>query len=258
MFNPLCDFARQTVLYGDQVHVIILQAKTYLFNGRFIGIDEIKINLRYIFIVPDRKNLNNMKYIFILICLHGSVYSFGQTSFGVKGGFNFNSIHFEDYPAGFDLDAKPNIGFHLGVFGIVPLTEQLSFIPEAQFTKRGVSSSGDYRLNLYYFEVPLLLSYSPLKWLSIDGGANAAIKISAVIKSDTGVRNKIDAYDTFDFGLTAGARFHLHNKISIVARYYFGLTAIDEVVFRDSNNSVLARVKEYNRGGQLGISYLLK
>jgi hypothetical protein len=197
-----------------------------------------------------------MKYILVVIFLQSAVFSFGQESFGVKGGVNFNTIHIKNFCCG-PTATEPNIGYHLGVYLKVPVIKQLSFIPEAQFSQRGVSYSWGSRLNLYYFEVPLLFSYSPVKWVSIDAGPNAAIKLASVIKNDDGSRHNPDAYKGLDFGLATGARFHIHKKLSIVSRYYFGLSRVGEFELRNSNNNLLAKATEYNRNGQLGISYLL-
>lgn len=198
------------------------------------------------------------KNLLLLILIHFSIFSFGQVSFGIKVGINVNDVAIKGKPDDIEFSPENSVGFHVGLYGVMKLAEKLSFIPEFQFSKRGYSDFG-YRFNLNYLELPMLFSYSPIKWLNIDIGPDFGYKISAVIK-DGSFRNKIDfMYNrNFDFGLNGGLRFNIAEKVSVLARYYYGLTFINDLQLRDENNNSNGEMLEYNRNVQLGLSYKIK
>lgn len=200
---------------------------------------------------PKQKNMLRISVVAILILFSHSV--FGQLSWGAKAGVNFNKIVYADLPENFEDESSVSVGYHFGVWGDVTISNKFSLIFELLFSQRG-EKMPDYRINLNYLEVPIIVSYSPVKKLAIEAGPDVAFKLSAMAKGDD-TKNKLDLYNAVDFGLTAGARFNITERIDIVGRYYYGLIAIEEINFRDMNNNPVGDGREYNRNAQVSFSY---
>jgi hypothetical protein len=206
-----------------------------------------------------------MKKIFILLLIHLSFFSFAQVSFGVKGGLNLSNIAIKnDASTGFldEENVKTSVGFHAGVYLQIPLSAKFSLIPELQYTKRGFKYDENglqptTSMNLNYLELPVLLSYSPIEWLGIDLGPNAAYIVSAKIKSD-GHSANADPDNKIDLSISGGVRVRINEKISILGRYNYGLTTVYEIEFRGLNNEDSGSKKTYHRNIQFGMSYKLK
>jgi hypothetical protein len=206
-----------------------------------------------------------MKKLLLLTLVLFSISSFGQMSFGVKAGLNVNDIILKntsssanDYSDLYEV----NLGYHVGLYGVINLAEKFSLIPELQFSQKGFHYAADGtegKVNLNYVELPILLSYSPIESLSIDFGPSFAYKISAVTKSDGSKNNSDNRFEqNFDFGINGGLRFSATKRISVIGRYYYGLVAIEEFVFRDVNNNPDGSLNVYNGSIQMSLSYRIK
>src|SRR5687768_17190563 len=109
------------------------------------------------------------KTLAFLVFLHLTFLSVAQISFGVKGGTSLSNIVYKNVPDEVSMeDTRSRISFHGGVYAEIQLAGKLSFIPELQFTGRGYTinhspPNRDTHVNLSYLELPLLLSYSPIK-----------------------------------------------------------------------------------------------
>lgn len=190
--------------------------------------------------------------VVLLVCILAitCASALAQVSFGVKAGVNFNELVWTPAPKGFSLDNTSGLGFHLGFYSRVKIGGNFSLIPELQLSQRGVSiSSGGStsNFNIYYLEVPILLSYN-VKKIGIDLGPNVSYRITSTL----------DVYKDFDFGLNGGIRFDLTERIFILGRYYYGLTTISTIDLRDQNNNPLGLIGERSRSVQIGIGYKLK
>jgi hypothetical protein len=195
-----------------------------------------------------------ISFFLCTVCI--STAAFGQVSFGVKGGLNFNDISLKDRPAELRDDANMALGFHLGVYSRISISEKFAFIPELQFVQRGAKSGGT-RINLNYIELPLLISYAPIKILAIEAGPDFSYKISARARANGNSANLNDIYkNDFDLGLVSGVRVPL-GKLSIIARYYVGLVSLSDVHYATQNGQQTT-TKEYARSVQIGVAYRLK
>lgn len=192
----------------------------------------------------------------ILVFVHLSTFAFAQSSFGGKAGLNFNDIKAVDLPSTIDGSSKLHIGFHVGVYAEISLGDRLRFIPEVQYTGRGVDYDAT-EVKVNYIELPLLLSWSATDWLGVDLGPNPALRVSTILKQ-SGSKAKVDLYNDLDLGVVAGVRFKINERLLILARYCYGLVPIGEVEFRDANNRTISVVKEYNMNGQVSVGYRLK
>lgn len=177
-----------------------------------------------------------IKGSFVSLCLSGKVFmktsvlilllsacyftsSLAQVSFGVKGGINLNSIVTKDIPSSSPSNqSEMAVGFHIGLFSQIKLTQRINLIPEIQYSQRGVkytSGGNSGTINVNYLEFPALVSYS-IKSFAIDFGPQVAYRLSSTI----------DIYKDFDFGLVGGVRFNFAKDFFVIGRYYYGATAI--------------------------------
>jgi hypothetical protein len=155
--------------------------------------------------------------------------------FGIKGGINFSNLYIDDVK-----DEHVKIGGNVGLFAKLPLVKGVSIQPEILYTSKGAKvtydnifqGSGEYRFNLNYVEIPLIMVFNVTPNFSLSAGGYAAYLTSAKIKnvkSDGTVQGitdlKADDFHRFDYGLVGGASVDIQN-FTIGARYSYGLQPI--------------------------------
>lgn len=103
-----------------------------------------------------------------LLLLGSTAYAQDQrTSFGIRGGVNFQNIAGTDYN-GSDLDFGLITGYHLGVSVNIPIAPDFYFQPGLLYTTKGGKTENDFlgiasalEYNLSYLELPLNFLYRP-------------------------------------------------------------------------------------------------
>lgn len=163
--------------------------------------------------------------------------------FGVKGGLNLAQL-FIDQPNAQDENMK--IGYHVGVFGKIPVTSFLALQPELLYTNTGAKvtyggsdlanvlgiQEGEVRFNLNYIQLPILL-VGNLGAFNIHAGPYASYLVGANVgnleASDLSTNQVTDlntsSFNRIDYGLAGGIAVNLQNII-IGARYNYGLREI--------------------------------
>ena len=155
--------------------------------------------------------------------------------YGAKGGLNLANIVGND--AG---DANNYIGFNVGFFVEIPVTDKLIFQPEILYSAQGSKSDGiidgynvDATLKFNYINVPLMFKYQVANKFSLEAGPYIGFLTSAKLKfdveglgSDT-VDMKDDVKST-DFGIGVGMNYEFSDVIFANARYQGGLTEIGD------------------------------
>lgn len=178
-----------------------------------------------------------------------------QFSIGAKGGVSINSLR---DPNDFKMSTGSSVAFHGGLFSNFRLSDTWSITPELLYSVRGFKVEGG-SVNLRYIEVPVVVSYAPIKALAIEVGPDFAWLAGGRNRSD-GKSSKInmDLYKRFDFGVIAGLRCPITEKISVAARYYLGLTPMFTVETRDMNNNPTPSYKLYNKNIQVSVGYKIR
>ena len=174
---------------------------------------------------------------------HGSRHS----AFGIKGGANFYNINTDP-----DTDLKTTVGFNVGAMGHIHLGKTWALQPEIVYSTQGAKQSlpfglGDYKLNLGYINVPILVQYMFSNGFRIEAGPQVGFLVNANEKVAGTKTDVKDQFSNVDFGIGAGLSYvHPKSGLGIDARYNLGLSNIAE-------GGGTAK----NRGAQLGVFYLI-
>ena len=192
------------------------------------------------------KKINLWSVFLTLGILAGGSAAFGQeqkaadesvltAKFGIKGGINFANLYVDNVQ-----NENIKLGGNIGFFAKLPIARGLSIQPEVLYTSKGsqltygnfIQGSGQYRFNLNYVEVPLLLVINLTRNFSLSAGGYAAYLTSANVKdvkSDGTINgvtylNESD-FNRFDYGLAGGLSIDIQ-RITLGARYNYGLQNI--------------------------------
>lgn len=162
---------------------------------------------------------------------------------GMKAGTNLLKIDdksFKDeFKFGYNLGAFTEINFNKK-FGIQPelLWSQSTYKTATDINQVIPGTKSDINVKLNYLQIPILLSYRPIKILSLQAGPQFGILIN---EDNSILQNGKDAFKKGDFSMLGGVQINL-GPIKAGARYVIGLTNI---------NDVTTQSKWKNQGAQL-------
>ncbi|KAB1068350.1 PorT family protein [Tamlana haliotis] len=148
--------------------------------------------------------------------------------YGIKGGLNFANVY-GDNTENIDMVTA----FNFGAMAEIPFSEKFSFQPELLFSGAGFSIDEDVTA-LNYINLPLMGKYYITNRLSLEAGPQIGFLVSAK-HEDLDVK---DAYNTVDFGLSAGLGYKLNNGLNFGVRYNYGLTDINNIEGLSSKNNI--------------------
>lgn len=165
---------------------------------------------------------------------------------GFKAGLNVSNIVIQG------SNNTPYKNFHIGIFSKLELSPKFCIIPELQFIRKGfVANDGNairlgYRLD--YIELPVLGSYRVLQRLAIEAGPSASLKV--------GNHPYLATFKSSDIGIVGGVRLEVTPKISLLARYYRGMTSVNDAYINTGTQRELRHA--YNTNLQFSCAYYLK
>lgn len=173
---------------------------------------------------------------------------------GLKGGVNASNFFIEDA-----TDRNTMAGFNIGMFMKIPLGPHFSLMPELYYITKGSQvqydnafAQGDARFRLNYLEAPLLIGFNPVRNFNIHAGPYVSYMLDGSVSNRSTItlfdfERNIDAdnYNRMEAGLAAGVAVDF-SKLSVGARYYYGMTDIGRSVqygsvqytFPNARNSV--------------------
>lgn len=158
-----------------------------------------------------------------------------NVKFGAKAGLNLANIVGDD--AG---DANMFVGFNVGMFVEIPVTDKLTIQPEVLYSAQGSKSEGNFdgydfdaTLKLNYINVPVMLKYQVADKFSLEAGPYVGFLTSAKMKVEvSGFGSETvdmkDMVKSTDFGLGLGMNYEFSDVIFANARYQAGLTQIGD------------------------------
>lgn len=166
----------------------------------------------------------------VLVLLIGffSVFARAQVRFGVKGGYNLSTLI---YSGTISLHGEKSMsGFNAGVYASIPISENLSLVPEVIYSSQGARFQNNYAsgdLNYDYINIPVLLRYKLSMGLFFETGLQMGILLSANEKSNGNTTDLM--YQTYsqDFAWPMGLGYQFPNQhFGIDLRYNLGLINI--------------------------------
>jgi hypothetical protein len=130
-------------------------------------------------------------------------------------------------------------GFHLGVkaganiFKIDGQSFETNYRTGSQFSTVYTGGPNDFKGKLNYLSVPILLSFRPVKFISLLVGPQFGILMSG---DQTLVQNGQNAFKKGDFSMVGGAQLNLA-AFKLGARYVIGLNDVNDLGNGNATNS---------------------
>lgn len=181
-------------------------------------------------------------YLLFILIICMSEMKAQDFDFGLRGGVNFASIGGDDISG---IDSRTS--FQFGAIAEFPLSEKFSLQPELFYSGQGgeseeslfvegVNVNTETTIKLDYLSFPVFAKYYIVDNLSFEAGPQLSFLLDAEAdqKATDGINTISDTTDIsddtkdIDFGLNFGFGYKLDNGLSISARYYQGLTSLDE------------------------------
>lgn len=167
---------------------------------------------------------------------------------GIKGGASVNKI------TGKSFNNQFSFGYHLGGFATIKISEKIGIQPEVLINQTNVDTSSKFSdiyafnkvngVKLNQLSIPLLLNYSPNKFVSFQAGPQYSILMN---KDKTFIANGKDAFKTGDFSMLGGIQLNI-TKIRVYARYAVGLSNLNDIDDKE---------KWKSQSVQLGVGFTL-
>jgi len=201
------------------------------------------------------------KNILIILILVVNISVNAQSSkmkFGIKTGINSSKYTPEMYLGNSRLaDYQGKIGFYVGGFTNIMISEKLKIQPELLYVNQGTKmiieditlndsnlntiATGDieYKINESVISLPITLQYFITNKFNFEGGIQLGYIINRkeeITKNpfeqflgDNSINNNVD-YDKFDLGFNLGLGYNLLENVRINTRYFLGLIERDNSI----------------------------
>ena len=196
------------------------------------------------------KNIKiNWAFGFVLLLAGFIVPVKSEAQIAVIGGGNLSTVRSE-----VTLENKePIFGYHFGYqlqYFPVKSLEKWSVINELIFSRKGYVQQfeEDYDFHFNYLALPVLINYSPISFLSVQGGVEFSKMIS------TNIKQGLKTYNTFDIGLAFGVTAFDNKWVSIYSRATYGLLPMLDYVGMDEMGNFTGDINDiHNLCYSLGI-----
>lgn len=178
----------------------------------------------------------NRKLALLLITTTLTTLSFAQGFHaGIKGGANVLKVE------GKSFEEEFRHGYNLGAFAEINFNKKWGIQPEVLWNQTNTRTSNDFKdiyphgitdvrnVKLNYLSIPVLLTYRPIKPLSLQVGPQFGI----LMDQDRSLfQNGTDAFKRGDFAMVGGVQLNIA-AIKVGARYQVGLTNINDIDNQD-------------------------
>ena len=160
-----------------------------------------------------------------------------EVKFGTKVGLNLSNF------TGDLDDSDSKIGFNIGAFAEISLSDKFIFQPELLFSSQGAkfeesdnNFSFEETLKFNYLNMPLMIKFAASDKFALEFGPQLGFLLSAKSKFEQTFDGETfseevdikDSVKSIDFGLNFGASFDVAENIMIGARYNLGLSDITD------------------------------
>ncbi|MBX2924207.1 MAG: PorT family protein [Chitinophagaceae bacterium] len=156
--------------------------------------------------------------------------------YGVKAGVQLSTIQKGSSEAFSSLKIKPRLGYQVGGFATIGLSDEFSLQAELFFSSQGFKESMIMNVgggeseehtepySMRYIKLPVLLRYSVTKNIFIEAGPQFGVFVSSNIERDEWTHFK-----KFDLAGALGAEYILSDKLSAQLRYAHSFAKIDNI-----------------------------
>ena len=158
---------------------------------------------------------------------------------GLMGGLNVATLSSASYNSSID----PRISFNIGGLAHIHLSKEFAIQPELLFSGQGAQqtiSGVEYKTNLNYLQIPVLLQYMMGTGFRIETGPQFGALVGAKSEVGNGEADIKNAYKSMDVAWVFGAGYLTHSGFGIDARYNLGLANINDVSSAKINNRVFS------------------
>lgn len=160
-----------------------------------------------------------------------------EVKFGVKGGANFSTL------TGDIENVKSIVGFQVGGFAEIKISEKFAIQPELLYSAQGTQSdesdedgSFERKLSLGYLNIPVMAKFYVAEKFSLEAGPQIGFLLSAKEKAEGSIGGENisveadvkDGHKSIDFGVNFGAGYDFTENLSVGIRYNLGLSNIYE------------------------------
>lgn len=121
-----------------------------------------------------KKILLALMFLFSGIITYAQEDSRDKLRIGIKAGINSSNVYDEH---GDSFQADPKFGFVGGGFLTIPVGKYLGVQPEVLFSQKGFKASGrllnssyEFSRTTTYIDIPLLIAFKPVEYITIVGG----------------------------------------------------------------------------------------
>lgn len=184
------------------------------------------------------------------LTFHAKAQVSDQMGFGVRAGFNLMNMHQVTFGTQ-DYKTNAEVGFHVGVYGDLPIAKSLTFLPELYYVQKNAkfqqTAADKLNLKLSYLELPVLIGYKPISDLTLFIGPEFSLLLaqkttltenSVQVSKDTDLQN----YRKFITGAAVGIGYSITPNINVTVRYTtdFQQTLKDESIDLKNKGFALA------------------
>ncbi len=168
------------------------------------------------------------------------------------------------------------MSYHAGAIAEIRLSSKWALESGLMFSSKGFSTPetqgggvtiASSRIAYNYLAMPTVIKFHPVSKLSVSTGLEWSYLLSA--RNVTSDANLFDFWDDIgvdvnklDIGLVIGSSLAITNKISIDARYIYGLSSVQDLsnlrLDKFEDNFMPQSSRFLNRTFQLSVSYFLK
>jgi hypothetical protein len=201
-------------------------------------------------IISDNKKPPNMKRILLLsttiigiACITSSASAQGL-KLAIHAGANMGKLD------GKSFEDEYQLGYHLGIAPEIMFSPKWGVQPEVMFSQTNTKTSTEFEdiykissnelkdVKLNYLSIPLLLSYRPVPFFTLQAGPQFSVLMN---KQKKLLENGRDAFSNGDFAMVGGAQINIL-KLRIYGRYGIGLSNINDIDNQDQWKSQTIQV----------------
>jgi len=194
----------------------------------------------------------NISFCILIITIFNNVYS-QKFDYGVKFGLPISNIDYSnlvdthimpDKPYIWMHEFKPKVGFNLSLTGGYSISSKIHIGIEPGYIIKGAKfDQSSQKLDLHYFNLPLLVKYEIFNQARVYLGA----EFSKLIKAELGSINLDDFYnEKMESSILIGAEYIITKNIILGLRMNNGLTKVSETKWMDEAGTLYGTVKENN------------